>query len=118
DFSMYNGGERGGKIRVRADIEVKDKRTLLVKSVPFGSTTSGLIDSIIKANDKGKVKVKKVRDNTAENVEIEIELPPNTSPDLTIDALYAFTDCEVSISPNTCVILDDKPVFLNVNELL
>ncbi len=118
DFSQYNGGERGGKIRVRADIEVKDKRTLLVKSVPFGSTTSGLIDSIIKANDKGKVKVKKVRDNTAEHVEIEIELPPNTSPDLTIDALYAFTDCEVSISPNTCVILDDKPVFLNVNELL
>ncbi len=118
DFSQYNGGERGGRIRVRADIEVKDKRTLLVKSVPFGSTTSGLIDSIIKANDKGKVKIKRVTDNTAEFVEIEIELPPNTSPDLSIDALYAFTDCEVSISPNTCVILDDKPVFLNVNELL
>ncbi len=118
DFSNYNGGERGGRIRVRADIEVKDKRTLLVKSVPYGSTTTGLIDSIIKANDKGKVKIKKVTDNTAEFVEIEIELPPNTSPDLTIDALYAFTDCEVSISPNTCVILNDKPVFLNVNELL
>ena len=118
DFSNYNGGGRGGRIRVRADIEVKDKRTLLVKSVPYGSTTSGLIDSIIKANDKGKVKIKKVTDNTAEFVEIEIELPPNTSPDLTIDALYAFTDCEVSISPNTCVILNDKPVFLNVNEVL
>ncbi len=118
DFSQYNGGQRGGKIRLRADIVIEDKKTLLIKSIPYGTTTDTLIDSIIKANDKGKIKIKKVVDNTAEEVEVLIELPPGVSPDVTVDALYAFTQCEASISPNCCVILDDKPHFLDVNEVL
>ncbi|WKV11541.1 DNA gyrase/topoisomerase IV subunit A [Marivirga harenae] len=118
DFSEYNQGLRGGKIRVRAKIEEGEKRTLLIKNIPFGTTTTGLIESIIKANDKGKIKVKKVVDNTAKDVEIEVQLAAGQSPDITIDALYAFTDCEVSISPNACVIIEDKPHFLPVNEIL
>ncbi|GAB3337403.1 DNA gyrase/topoisomerase IV subunit A [Marivirga atlantica] len=118
DFSEYNDGLRGGKIRVRAKIEEGEKRTLLIKDIPFGTTTTGLIDSIIKANDKGKIKIKKVTDNTAKDVEIEVQLASGQSPDITIDALYAFTDCEVSISPNACVIIDDKPHFLTVSEIL
>lgn len=118
DFSNYNEGIRGGRIRVRARIGQEDKKTLKVSEIPYGTTTSGLIDSIIKANDKGKIKIKKIEDNTAENVEIIIHLPSNVSPDKTIDALYAFTDCEVSISPNSCVIEDNKPKFLGVNEIL
>jgi len=118
DFSEYNEGLRGGKIKVRARIEEEDNKTLLIKDIPFGTTTNSLIDSIIKANDKGKIKIKKVVDNTAKDVEIQIQLAPGQSPDMTIDALYAFTDCEVSISPNACVIIDDKPVFLTVNAIL
>jgi topoisomerase-4 subunit A len=118
DVSNYNQGLKGGKIRCRARIEEFDKKTSLIKDIPFATTTTGLIDSIIKANDSGKIKIKKVIDNTAADVEIEIQLAPGVSPDITIDALYAFTDCEVSISPNACVILNDKPVFVSVNELL
>jgi topoisomerase-4 subunit A len=118
DVSNYNAGERGGRIRVRAKIEVKDKSTILIKEIPFGVTTNTLIDSIVKASEKGKIKIKKVVDNTAKNVEIEIELPPGISPDVTVDALYAFTDCESSISPNCCVIIDNKPRFITVDELL
>lgn len=118
DFSEYNEGLRGGKIKVRARIEEVDKKSIAIKDIPFGTTTTGLIDSIIKANDKGKIKIKKVVDNTAEDVEILIELASGQSPNITIDALYAFTDCEVSISPNACVIIDDKPHFMSVNEML
>lgn len=118
DFSEYNEGFRGGRIKVRARIEEEDNKTLLIKDIPFGTTTNTLIESIIKANDKGKIKIKKVVDNTAKDVEIQIQLAPGQSPDMTIDALYAFTDCEVSISPNACVIIDEKPVFLTVNEIL
>ncbi|MDP3929176.1 MAG: DNA gyrase/topoisomerase IV subunit A, partial [Bacteroidota bacterium] len=118
DIANYNQGKKGGKIRVRARIEELDKKTLFVKDVPYGVTTNQLIDSIIKANDSGKIKIKKVIDNTAKDVEVEIQLAPGVSPDKTIDALYAFTDCEVSISPNACVIVDDKPVFIGVEELL
>lgn len=118
DFSEYNQGLRGGKIKVRAKIEEQDKKSLIVKDIPFGTTTTGLIESIIKANDKGKIKIKKVVDNTAKDVEILIDLAPGQSPDITIDALYAFTDCEVSISPNACVIINDKPHFIPVNEIL
>jgi len=118
DASNYNEGKRGGKIRVRAIIEEVDKKTLLIKSVPYGVTTSTLMDSIVKANDQGKIKIKKVTDATAKEVEIQIELAAGISPDITIDALYAFTDCEVSISPNACVIVDQKPRFLGVHELL
>lgn len=118
DVSGYNDGKRGGKVRVRAHIEVKDKKTLLIKDVPYGVTTVQLMDSIVKANDNGKIKVRKVVDNTAEQVEIEVQLPSGVSPDLTVDALYAFTDCEISISPNACVIVEDKPRFTNVHELL
>ena len=118
DFSNYNDGLRGGRIRVRAKISQLDKKTLIVTELPFGTTTSSLIDSVLKANDKGKIKIKKIEDNTAENVEILIHLPPNVSPDKTIDALYAFTGCEVSISPNSCIIENDKPKFLGVNEIL
>lgn len=118
DISNYNEGKRGGRVRVRAVIEELDKKTLIIKNVPFGVTTSGLIDSIIKANDQGKIKIRKVTDNTAANVEIQVDLAPGISPDITIDALYAFTDCEVSISPNACVIVDHKPRFLGVYELL
>lgn len=118
DVSEYNLGKRGGKIKVRARIEQKDKTTLLVKDLPYNVTTSNLIDSIIKANDKGKIKIKKVVDNTAKDVEIQIDLASGISPQVTIDALYAFTNCEVSISPNACVIIDDKPHFLSVNDIL
>jgi topoisomerase-4 subunit A len=118
DFSNYNDGKRGGKVRVRARIRKEDDKTLIVHEIPFGTTTSSLIDSIIKANDKGKIKVKKIEDNTAEFAEILIHLTSGTSPDKMIDALYAFTDCEVSISPNACVIYEDKPHFLGVSEIL
>jgi len=118
DASNYTDGKRGGKIRVRAIIEEQDKKTLLIKSVPFGVTTTQLMESIVKANDAGKIKIKKVTDHTAADVEIIIELAAGISPDITIDALYAFTDCEVSISPNACVIVKDKPQFLGVKELL
>jgi topoisomerase-4 subunit A len=118
DVSNYNEGKRGGKIRVRAIIEEQDKKTLVIKSVPFGVTTTTLMESIVKANDQGKIKIKKVTDHTAADVEIIIELAAGISPDITIDALYAFTDCEVSISPNACVIVKDKPQFLGVTELL
>lgn len=118
DFSEYNEGLRGGKVKVRAKIEELDKKTLIIKDIPFGTTTTNLIDSIIKANDKGKIKIKKVIDNTAELVEILVELAPGQSPNITIDALYAFTDCEVSISPNACIIIDEKPRFISVNEIL
>lgn len=118
DASNYNGGARGGKVRVRARIREEDKKTLHVTEIPFGTTTGDLMESIVKANDKGQIKIKKVTDKTAANVDVEIELQPGVSPDVTIDALYAFTDCEVSISPNCCVIVDDKPVFTDVNELL
>ncbi|REG94240.1 DNA gyrase/topoisomerase IV subunit A [Algoriphagus antarcticus] len=118
DFSEYNEGLRGGRVKVRARIEEEDSKTLLIKDIPFGVTTDTLIDSILKANDKGKIKIKKVVDNTAKDVEIAIQLAPGVSPDVTIDALYAFTDCEVSISPNACVIIKDTPVFLTVNDIL
>ncbi len=118
DFSNYNDGLRGGKVRVRARIEMLDKKTLIIKEIPFGTTTTSLIESVIKANDKGKIKIKKIEDNTAEFVEILVHLAPNISPDKTIDALYAFTDCEVSISPLSCVIETDRPVFLGVSDLL
>ncbi len=118
DFSEYNDGLRGGKIKVRARIHADDKKYLRISEVPYGTTTSSLIDSILKANDRGKIKIKKVEDNTAEQVEILVHLAPNVSPDQTIDALYAFTDCGVSISPNSCVIHDDKPHFLGVSQML
>ncbi|OOG73730.1 DNA gyrase/topoisomerase IV subunit A [Algoriphagus sp. A40] len=118
DFSEYNEGHRGGKVKVRARIEEEDSKTLLIKEIPYGTTTDSLIDSILKATDKGKIKIKKVVDNTAKDVEIQIQLAPGVSPDVTIDALYAFTDCEISISPNACVIIEDKPVFLTVNQIL
>ena len=118
DFSKYNGGVRGGKVRVRAKISQTDKKTLVITEIPFGTTTSSLIDSIISANDKGKIKIKKIDDNTAENVEIVIHLASNVSPDQTIDALYAFTNCEMSISPNSCIIVEQKPLFIPVKEIL
>ena len=118
DFSDYNDGKRGGKIRVRARISQIDKNTLHINEIPFSTTTTSLINSILKANDKGKIKIKKIEDNTSENVEIAITLPSGISPDKTIDALYSFTDCELSISPLGCVISDDKPQFLGVSEIL
>lgn len=118
DVSQYNEGKRGGKVRVRANIEEVDKKTLVIRSVPYGVTTTQLMESIVKATDQGKIKIKKVLDHTAADVEIIIELAAGISPDITIDALYAFTDCEVSISPNACVIVDHKPMFLGVSELL
>ena len=118
DVSEYNHGQRGGRVKVRATIEIIDKNTLHITDLPYGVTTDTLIDSILKANDKGKIKVKKVDDNTAKNVEIEVSLHPGTSPEIAMDALYAFTRCEESISPNACVIQDDKPVFLPVEEIL
>ena len=118
DFSNYNDGKRGGKIRVRAKIKAIDKSTLHITELPFTTNTSSLINSIIKANDKGKIKIKKIEDNTAEEVEIAIYLPSGISPDKTIDALYRFTDCELSISPLACVIDNNKPVFIGVSEIL
>ena len=118
DVSNYNDGERGGKIRARARIIQKDKNTLCITELPFGKNTGDLIDSIIKANEKGKIKIKKIEDNTSDTVEINIHLNNDVSPDKTIDALYAFTDCEIPISPNACVIVGDKPEFLTVSEIL
>jgi topoisomerase-4 subunit A len=118
DFSQYNDGLRGGRIRVRAKIRQEDKKTLIVHEIPFGTTTSTLIESIIRANSKSKIKIRKIEDNTAEHVEIQIHLPPGISPDKTIDALYAFTDCEVSIAPNAAVIINDKPQFMGVSDIL
>lgn len=118
DVSNYNDGFRGGKVRVRAKIAQQDKSTLIISEVPFGTTTSSLIDSILKANDKGKIKIKKIEDNTAKEVEILIYLGSGISPDKTIDALYAFTNCEVSISPLCCIIQQNKPIFIGVSEAL
>jgi topoisomerase-4 subunit A len=118
DVSNYNDGLRGGKVRVRAKITQHDKNTLVISEIPFSTTTSSLIDSILKANDKGKIKIKKIEDNTAAEVEILVHLPSSISPDKTIDALYAFTNCETSISPLGCVIDDNKPVFIGVSEVL
>ena len=118
DFSNYNDGLRGGKVRCRARIGQLNKNTLVITEVPFGTTTSSLIDSILKANDKGKIKIKKIEDNTAAEVEILIHLPSGISPDKTIDALFAFTNCETSISPLGCVIEDNKPLFVGVSEML
>ena len=118
DFSRYNDGIRGASIKVRAKIEKKDSKTLVVTEVPFGRTTATLIESIIRANDKGKIKIRKIDDNTSDKVEILIHLVPGMSSDKTIDALFAFTDCEVSISPNSCVIENDKPRFIGVSEIL
>jgi topoisomerase-4 subunit A len=118
DVTDYQGGKRGGKVKVRCRVEKVDNKNLVIRELPFGTTTTSLIDSIIKANDKGKIKIKKVVDNTAAEVEVAIEIAPGVSPDLTIDALYAFTNCEMSISPNACVIIEDKPHFLTVEEML
>ena len=118
DVTKYNDGIRSGKVRVRAKINQLDKKTLVITELPFGVTTSSLIETIISANDKGKIKIRKIDDNTARNVEILIHLVPGVSPDTTIDALYAFTDCEISISPNSCIIDDGKPMFIGVREIL
>lgn len=118
DCSNYNEGQRGGRIRIRAKIEERDKKTLVITEVPFGTTTTSLIDSIISANEKGKIKIRRIEDNTAQHVEILVHLASGISPDMTIDALYAFTACETSISPNTCVIKDNKPHFMSVNDVL
>ena len=118
DVQNYNDGVRGGKVRVRAKISVRDKNTLVIHEIPFSTTTSSLIDSILKANDKGKIKIKKIEDNTAAEVEILVHLPNGISPDKTIDALYAFTACESSISPLGCIIIDHKPKFIGVSEML
>jgi topoisomerase-4 subunit A len=118
DFTNYNDGLRGGKVRIRAKMRQQDKKTLVIDEIPHGTTTGSLIESIIKANDKGKIKIKKIEDNTSDKAEIIIHLPPNISPDKTMDALYAFTDCEIGISPNSCIIEDEKPRFVGVNEIL
>lgn len=118
DVSNYNEGQKGGKVRVRAKLEELDKKTLIIKDIPYGTTTNSVIDSIIKANDNGKIKIKKVIDNTARNVEIQVHLNTGMDTNIAIDALYAFTDCEVSISPNACVIIDEKPHFMSVNDML
>lgn len=118
DFTNYNDGNRGGKVRVRAKISNHSKNTLVITEIPFSTTTQSLIDSILKANDKGKIKIKKIEDNTAAEVEILVHLPSGISPDKTIDALYAFTNCEVSISPLGCVIEDNRPLFVGVTEML
>jgi len=118
DVSNYNRGQRGGKIRVRARLEVADKKTIVIHELPYGVTVSSMIDSITKAHDKGKIKIKKVVDNTAKNVELRVLLPPGVSPEVTMDALYAFTNCEVSISPNACVVINNKPHFMTVDEIL
>ncbi|WKZ61490.1 MAG: DNA gyrase/topoisomerase IV subunit A [Cyclobacteriaceae bacterium] len=118
DFSEYNQGLRGGKIKVRAKIEIADKKTLVIREIPFATTTTSLMESIVKASEKGQIKVKQVVDNTAKDVEIQINLQPGQSPEVAMDALYAFTDCEISISPNACVIVEDKPQFMSVNDIL
>ena len=118
EVTDYQNGKRGGKVKVRGKIIVKDKSTLLIKELPYGITTSSLIDSVVKASDKGQIKIKKIVDNTAKDVEIQVDLPSGVSPERTMDALFAFTNCEISISPNACVIIDNKPHFLTVEELL
>lgn len=118
DFSEYEQGIRGGKIKVRAKIDIIDKKTLAIKEIPFSTTTTSLIESIVKASEKGKIKMKQVVDNTAKNVEVVLHLQPGQSPEIAMDALYAFTDCEISISPNACVIVDDKPQFMKVGDIL
>lgn len=118
DFSQYNDGKRGGRVRVRAKLEKYDKNSIVISELPYSVNSGSLITSILKANDKGKIKIKKVDDNTAENVEILITLPPGVSIEKTIDALYRFSDCEISLSPISCVIKDNKPVFLGVSEIL
>lgn len=118
DFSNYQDGVRGGRVRVRAKISIDDKKTLIITEIPYGTTTTSLIDSILKANDKGKIKIRKIEDNTAENVEIHVHLPSGVSPDKMVDALYAFTDCEISISPLACTIEKDRPEFIDVREML
>ena len=118
DFSNYNDGKRGGKVRVRARISVLDSKTLKISEIPHSTTTVSLINSILRANDKGKIRIKKIDDNTSEGVEILVYLPSGVSPDKTIDALYSFTDCEVSISPLGCVIENNKPRFMGVSDML
>ncbi|MDO5522940.1 MAG: DNA gyrase/topoisomerase IV subunit A, partial [Bacteroidia bacterium] len=118
DVERYNDGERGGSVKVRASIKKLDNKTLVITSLPYGKTTASVVESIIKANDRGKIKIKKVDDITAENVEIHVQLAPGVSSDRTIDALYAFTDCEINISPNCCIIEDDKPHFLTISDVL
>jgi topoisomerase IV subunit A len=118
DFSEYNQGMRGGKIKVRAKIDILDKKTLIIKEIPFSTTTTSLMESIVKASEKGQIKIKQVVDNTAKDVEIVIHLQSGQSPEIAMDALYAFSDCEISISPNACVIVEDKPQFMAVNEIL
>ncbi len=118
DITNYNDGLRGGKLRVRAKIEEYDRKTLIIKDIPYTTTTGSLMESIVKANEAGKIKIRKVTDNTAKEVEILVTLAPNTSPIVTVDALYAFTDCEVSISPNSCIIIDDKPNFMGISQIL
>lgn len=118
DVEKYNDGERGGSVKVRSTITKLDNKTLVIKDIPFGRTTASVVDSILKANEKGKIKIKKVDDITAQNVEIQVQLAPGVSSDKTIDALYAFTDCEISISPNCCVIDDNKPHFLTVSDVM
>ncbi|OON67673.1 DNA topoisomerase IV [Hymenobacter sp. CRA2] len=118
DITNYNGGLRGGKLRLRASIEKVDKTMLIIRDVPYGTTTTGVMESIVKASEANKIKIKKVVDNTAAAVEIQVHLPAGVSPDLTMDALYAFTDCEISLSPNTCVIIEEKPRFVAVEDML
>ncbi len=118
DINNYNDGKRGGKVRIRAKINVENNKTLVITEIPYKTTTGSLIDSIIKANNKGKIKIKKIEDNTSENVEIRLHLPPGVSPDKTIDALYAFTNCEMSVSSLAVIIEDNKPLFLGVSEIL
>ena len=118
DFAEYNQGLRGGKIKVRARIEILDKKSLVIRDIPFGTTTTSLMESIVKASEKGQIKIKQVIDNTAATVEIQLHLQPTQSPEVALDALYAFTDCEISISPNACVIIEDKPHFMGVHEIL
>lgn len=118
DFSEYNHGKRGGKIKVRAKIDIADKKTLIIREIPFSTTTSSLMESIVKASEKGQIKVKQVVDNTARDVEIVVHLQSGQSPEIAMEALYAFTDCEISISPNACVIVNDKPQFMGVNDIL
>ncbi|MEO5581784.1 MAG: DNA gyrase/topoisomerase IV subunit A [Saprospiraceae bacterium] len=118
DVNEYTDGQRGGRVKIRAKIEAVDKKNLIITEIPFGTTTTSLIESILKANEKGKIKIKKITDNTAAEIEIAIELQPGISPDVTIDALYAFTDCQLSVSPNACVIIDKKPHFIGITEIL
>lgn len=118
DVTEYDQGKRGGKIKIRAKIDILDKKTLVIREIPYSTTTTSLIESIVKASEKGQIKVKQVVDNTAQDVEIQIHLQPGQSPEIAMEALYAFTDCEITISPNACVIVDGKPRFLGVNEIL